>query len=68
MVEDENIIEQHEMYESQELLHSDREYDEELVTVAVCLLRHGYILSTDMTAQLLEDGIDVETLTQMYGA
>ena len=64
---DDTTIEQHEFYETQETPMSDREYDEELVSVAVCLLRHGYILSTDMTALLMEDGIDVETLTEMYG-
>lgn len=60
------LITLHDLFETNDVPMEDRDYDEELVNVAVALLRNGYTLSVDMTAQLLEEGIDVDTLIEMY--
>ena len=65
--DDDNTIEQHIDYEINDTPMSEREYDLPLVEVAICLLSNGVLVPTDMTASLLEEGIDVETLTELYG-
>lgn len=65
--DDDYTIEQHIDYEMNDTPMFERKYDLPLVEVAVCLLSNGVAMPTDMTAMLLDDGIDVETLTELYG-
>ena len=55
------------MYEADDVPMSERNYEEPLLEVAVCLLGNSIPLPIDMASLLLGDGIDVETLTELYG-